>query len=101
MQVQWRLLAGIHDGDDELDALVPLLRGKHAILNMIPYNTVDGLAFRRPAAERAAEIARRLNRQGVMTRLRQPAGQDVDAGCGQLRARVIPIRPDLPLAQPG
>jgi adenine C2-methylase RlmN of 23S rRNA A2503 and tRNA A37 len=28
----------------------------------------------------------------VLTRLRQSAGQDVDAGCGQLRARVIPLR---------
>ena len=101
VQLQWTLLDGVNDGDDELDALVTLLRGKHAILNMIPYNTVDGLPFRRPPAERAAEILRRLNRQGVMTRLRRSAGQDVDAGCGQLRARVIPIGAGAPLAQPG
>jgi 23S rRNA (adenine2503-C2)-methyltransferase len=92
MQVQWTLLAGVNDGDDELEALVPLLHGKHAILNMIPYNAVDGLDFRRPAPERVTEIFRWLNRHGVLTRMRQSAGQDVDAGCGQLRARTIPLR---------
>ena len=87
VQVQWTLLAGINDGDDELDGIVHLLAGKRAILNMIPYNTVDGLAFQRPSAERAREIAQTLHRRGVLTKLRQSAGQDVDGGCGQLRAR--------------
>jgi 23S rRNA (adenine2503-C2)-methyltransferase len=93
IQYQWTLLAGVNDGDDELEALVPLLRGRHAILNMIPYNAVEGLDFRRPDAARLTEIFRRLNRQGVLTRMRQSAGQDVDAGCGQLRARSISIVP--------
>jgi 23S rRNA (adenine2503-C2)-methyltransferase len=93
IQVQWTLLEGINDSDEELDGIVALLRGKYAIMNMIPYNQVDGLAFSRPAAERAAEIARRLNRRGVLTRLRQSAGQDVDAGCGQLRARAASVGP--------
>lgn len=54
---------------------------------MIPYNAVDGLDFRRPSWERAAQIARTLHRRGVLTKLRQSAGQDVEGGCGQLRAR--------------
>ncbi len=33
-----------------------------------------------------------LNRRGILTKLRDSAGQDVDAGCGQLRARTLPIR---------
>ncbi len=86
-QVQWTLIDGVNDGDDEFDALARLLRGRHAMLNLIPYNTVDGLEFRRPPGERAAELARGMNRRGVLTRLRRSAGQDVDAGCGQLRAR--------------
>lgn len=93
LQLQWTLLAGVNDGEDELEALVPLLRGRKAILNMIPYNAVDGLDFRRPSPERVTEIFRRLNQSGVLTRMRQSAGQDVDAGCGQLRARVLPLRP--------
>ena len=86
-QVQWTLLEGINDGDDEIDGLVALLRGKYAILNMIPVNPVGGLTFRRPSTERCTAIFRALNQRGVLTRLRQSAGQDVDAGCGQLRAR--------------
>ena len=100
IQYQWTLLAGINDGDDEIEGIVRLLHGKHAILNMIPYNTVDDLPYRRPSWEQAADIARRLHRRGILTKLRQSAGQDVEGGCGQLRARagkparrVIPLRP--------
>jgi 23S rRNA (adenine2503-C2)-methyltransferase len=91
-QLQWTLLAGVNDGDDEVEGLVRLLRGKYAILNMIPYNHVEGFAYRRPSAERCTELFRTLNQRGVLTRVRQSAGQDVDAGCGQLRSRVIELR---------
>jgi 23S rRNA (adenine2503-C2)-methyltransferase len=92
IQYQWTLLAGINDGDGELDAIVAALRGKYAVLNMIPYNRVEAFAFERTSVERCTEIFRNLNQRGVLTRLRQSAGQDVDAGCGQLRARVIALR---------
>jgi 23S rRNA (adenine2503-C2)-methyltransferase len=97
VQYQWTLLAGVNDGDDELDGIVRLLRGRYAIMNMIPYNAVDGLPFERPAATRAAAMMRHLNHHGVLARLRQSAGQDVDAGCGQLRARQAG-RPGQPVA---
>lgn len=93
VQYQWTLIEGLNDGDDELDGIVRLLAGKYAIMNLIPYNTVEGLPFRRPAWERAAAIARSLHRRGVLTKLRQSAGQDVDAGCGQLRARDAAAQP--------
>jgi len=89
IQYQWTLLDGINDSDEELDGIVELLRGKYALLNMIPYNTVDGLDFKRPSRERAEAIARSLHARGVLTKLRQSAGQDVDGGCGQLRAREL------------
>jgi 23S rRNA (adenine2503-C2)-methyltransferase len=56
---------------------------------MIPYNTVSGLPFRRPAWEKSVALARELHSKGVLTKLRDSAGQDVDAGCGQLRARSL------------
>jgi 23S rRNA (adenine2503-C2)-methyltransferase len=56
---------------------------------MIPYNAVDDLPFKRPSWERAAEIARSLHKRGILTKLRNSAGQDVEGGCGQLRARQI------------
>jgi 23S rRNA (adenine2503-C2)-methyltransferase len=91
IQYQWTLLEGINDGEDEIEGIVRLLSGKYGVLNMIPFNKVDGLDFRRPSWERAAEIARTLHRRGILTKLRQSAAQDVDGGCGQLRARVIPL----------
>jgi 23S rRNA (adenine2503-C2)-methyltransferase len=87
IQYQWTLLEGINDGADELDGIVRLLKGKYALLNMIPYNAVDGLNFKRPDGSRARAIAVELHQRGVLTKLRDSAGQDVDAGCGQLRAR--------------
>lgn len=89
IQVQWTLLAGVNDGDDELDALVELFRGKHAIVNFIPFNAVDGAPFARPPAERAHAMAKHLSERGVLSKVRQSAGQDVDGACGQLRARVL------------
>jgi 23S rRNA (adenine2503-C2)-methyltransferase len=89
IQYQWTLLAGVNDSDAELDGIVRLLTGKYAVMNFIPYNTVAGLGFRRPSDERAAAMSLHLYRHGILTKLRQSAGQDIDGGCGQLRARVI------------
>ncbi|MBI2772550.1 MAG: RNA methyltransferase [Burkholderiales bacterium] len=90
IQYQWTLLEGINDSEEELDGIVRLLKGKYAVMNMIPYNTVPDLPYQRPSWERSAQIARTLHQRGVLTKLRQSAGQDVDAGCGQLRARSAP-----------
>jgi 23S rRNA (adenine2503-C2)-methyltransferase len=89
IQYQWTLLQGINDGDDELDGIVRLLKGKYAVMNFIPYNDVDGLDFRRPSWERAAAMSQHLYRHGILAKLRQSAGQDVAGACGQLRARSI------------
>jgi 23S rRNA (adenine2503-C2)-methyltransferase len=87
IQYQWTLLEGINDSAEEVDGIVRLLAGKYAIMNLIPYNTVADLPFRRPAWDRAAAMARALHERGILTKLRRSAGQDVDGGCGQLRAR--------------
>jgi 23S rRNA (adenine2503-C2)-methyltransferase len=92
IQVQWTLLKGVNDGDDELDAIVPLFKGKYAVLNVIPFNNfggnrMEGDDYQRPDGERIVEIVRYLNSRGVLTKVRNSAGQDVEGGCGQLRAR--------------
>ena len=89
IQYQWTLLEGINDSDEEIEGIVRLLHGKYALMNMIPYNAVDDLPYQRPSWERAAQIARSLHQRGILTKLRQSAGQDVDGGCGQLRARAL------------
>jgi len=87
VQYQWTLLEGLNDGDEDVERLAGLLRGKYGVVNFIPYNRVDGLRFRRPSIDRAREMARALHRRGVLAKIRRSAGQDVEAACGQLRAR--------------
>ena len=89
IQYQWTLIEGVNDSDEEIEGIVRLLKGKYALMNMIPYNAVPDLPYARPSWERAAAIARTLHQRGVLTKLRQSAGQDVDGGCGQLRAREV------------
>ncbi|HZF30797.1 MAG TPA: RNA methyltransferase [Gammaproteobacteria bacterium] len=86
-QYQWTLLEGVNDGDDELEGIARLLAGKYAVMNFIPYNTVEGVPYRRPSWRRAAEMTRYLYDRGVLAKVRRSAGQDVEAGCGQLRRR--------------
>jgi len=90
-QYQWTLLEGVNDGDDELEAIAELLAGQYAVMNFIPYNTVEGAGFRRPTSERAAAMAQYLCSRGVLAKIRRSAGQDVEGGCGQLRARLTAI----------
>ncbi|MFN3544483.1 MAG: RNA methyltransferase [Thiobacillus sp.] len=91
IQYQWTLLEGVNDTDAELEGIARLLRGKYAVMNLIPYNPTEGDGFRRPSWERAAEMVRHLHGRGVLTKLRHSAGQDVEGGCGQLRARVLGV----------
>jgi 23S rRNA (adenine2503-C2)-methyltransferase len=87
MQIQWTLIDGVNDTHEEVEALAALLCGRYAMLNLIPFNEVEGSGWRRPPREHTIALTRELNRRGILTRIRQSAGQDVDAGCGQLRAR--------------
>ena len=88
IQYQWTLLKGINDSPEEMDGIIRLLRGKFAIMNLIPYNSLDDDQFQRPEADRIQQMLRYLHRNGVLTKVRNSAGQDIDGGCGQLRARV-------------
>jgi len=89
VQYQWTLLEGINDSDAELQRIVQLLSGKYAVMNFIPFNDVDGLAYCRPSSERTTHMARTLNQQGIYTRVRDSAGQEIEGACGQLRARSV------------
>jgi 23S rRNA (adenine2503-C2)-methyltransferase len=89
VQYQWTLIEGVNDSDAELEGIAELLSGKYAVMNFIPFNEVDGLAYRRPSAERIAAMAQALNRQGIYSRVRDSAGQEIDGACGQLRARAV------------
>jgi len=89
IQYQWTLLAGVNDGDEELERLAALMQGRYGVVNFIPYNAVKGLHWRRTGVERAREMSRFLHRRGVLAKIRRSAGQDVEGACGQLRARAF------------
>ena len=44
-----------------------------------------------PAGERIVQMVRYLHSRGVLTKVRNSAGQDIDGGCGQLRARAVEL----------
>jgi 23S rRNA (adenine2503-C2)-methyltransferase len=92
IQYQWTVLEGVNDSEEELDGIVRLLAGKYAVMNLIPYNAIEGLGFKRPGPDRAAAMSLYLYKRGILTKLRQSAGQDIDGGCGQLRARAADRR---------
>lgn len=93
IQYQWTLLAGINDSQDEMDELLRLMKGKYGVLNLIPYNSLEVDEYQRPTGERIVQIVRYLHSRGLLTKVRNSAGQDVDGGCGQLRARAEVLRP--------
>ncbi|MNN85538.1 Dual-specificity RNA methyltransferase RlmN [compost metagenome] len=72
-----------------MDGILRLLKGKYAVLNLIPYNSLDEDEYQRPDGERIVQMVRYLHSRGVLTKVRNSAGQDVEGGCGQLRARAL------------
>jgi 23S rRNA (adenine2503-C2)-methyltransferase len=88
VQYQWTLIEGVNDSDAEVERIVQLLCGKYAVMNFIPFNDVDGLAYRRPSSERTAFMVHTLKQNGILAKIRDSAGQEIEGACGQLRARV-------------
>ena len=89
VQYQWTLLEGINDSDAELEGIARLLKGKYAVMNFIPFNEVDGLDYRRPTPERIAAMVEILRGHGILAKVRDSAGQEIEGACGQLRARAV------------
>ena len=48
IQYQWTLLKGINDNQEEMDGILRLLKGKYAVMNLIPYNSLEDDAYQRP-----------------------------------------------------
>jgi 23S rRNA (adenine2503-C2)-methyltransferase len=89
VQYQWTLLEGVNDSDAEVKRIAQLLSGKYAVMNFIPFNDVDGLAYSRPSSERIAAMVQTLKQYGILAKIRDSAGQEIEGACGQLRARAV------------
>ncbi|MFK8114484.1 MAG: 23S rRNA (adenine(2503)-C(2))-methyltransferase RlmN [Rubripirellula sp.] len=82
---EYVLLGGVNDSPASAMELVQLLRHRTAMLNVIPYNPVDGLPYKTPSQWSIAEFRQTLEDGGVNVMFRQRKGSDINAACGQLR----------------
>lgn len=82
---EYVLLGGVNDSEDEARELVNLLRKRNVLLNVIPYNPVEGLPYVTPTKKSIADFRQTLEHGGVNVKFRQRKGSEIDAACGQLR----------------
>jgi 23S rRNA (adenine2503-C2)-methyltransferase len=85
--LEYILIDGVNDALSEVKPLADLARRLHAKVNLIPYNTVEGLPWKRPEESRCQKFAETLSHSGVTCTLRLEKGHDIDAACGQLRLK--------------
>ena len=57
------------------------------MLNVIPYNPVEGLPYKTPSKQSIAEFRSVLEHGGINVKFRQRKGSEIDAACGQLRRK--------------
>jgi 23S rRNA (adenine2503-C2)-methyltransferase len=97
--LEFILIAGVNDAFEQARALAAIARDLHAHVNLIPYNTVEGLPWRRPDEARQDAFAEILHRAGVSATLRREKGHDIAAACGQLRLQTETARADAKARQ--
>ncbi|HEV3440212.1 MAG TPA: 23S rRNA (adenine(2503)-C(2))-methyltransferase RlmN [Gemmata sp.] len=85
---EYVVLGGLNDRIDHAKELARLLAGRKAHVNLIPWNDVEGLPYRRPVDEDLTRFIDILHRAGVSVKVRKRKGSEIDAACGQLRRKV-------------
>jgi len=86
---EYVLLHGINDDVTHARDLARLLEGRRAHVNVIPFNDVPGLPYRRPTPESLAAFLGPLKQHGLSVKVRKRKGAQIDAACGQLRRSVV------------
>jgi 23S rRNA (adenine2503-C2)-methyltransferase len=87
MTLEYILIAGVNDSIEQTRPLATIARKVFAKVNLIPYNTVEGLEWERPSEEVCENFLEALEKQNVTATLRREKGHDIDAACGQLRLK--------------
>ncbi|HEV2318142.1 MAG TPA: 23S rRNA (adenine(2503)-C(2))-methyltransferase RlmN [Verrucomicrobiae bacterium] len=85
--LEYILIAGVNDSVEQARPLAALAKKIFAKVNLIPYNTVEGLPWERPSEKTCERFLEALERQKVTATLRREKGHDIDAACGQLRLK--------------
>jgi len=87
LTLEFILIKDLNDSTDQAARLAAIAKDLHAHVNLIPYNTVDGLAWQRPGEARIEAFAEVLAQGSISFTLRREKGHDIDAACGQLRLK--------------
>jgi 23S rRNA (adenine2503-C2)-methyltransferase len=82
---EYVLLADVNDRPEHALQLASRLKGRAALLNVIPYNPVDGLPYHTPSRESLRQFREILESSGINVMVRQRKGDKINAACGQLR----------------
>ncbi len=82
------MLKGVNDSVGEARALIRLLQGLPAKVNLIPFNPFAGAGFERSSIDAINAFRDRLSRSGIVTVTRKTRGDDIAAACGQLVGEV-------------
>ncbi len=85
--LEFILIEDVNDSIAQAEALSYIAKDLHAHVNLIPYNTVEGLPWKRPSVQRQDDFANVLRAVRVPVTLRREKGHDIDAACGQLRLK--------------
>jgi 23S rRNA (adenine2503-C2)-methyltransferase len=91
LTIEYVLLAGYNDSNQDAVALAKLIRGLHAKVNAIPFNADPNLPpwMKRPSDRDIDRFVDTLVRNGVRVTVRRSKGRDIAAACGQLRGKEI------------
>ena len=87
---EYVLLAGVNDSEEDARQLASHLRGRSALLNVIPYNPVSGLPYATPSVNAQRQFRETLEEAGINVQFRQRKGDEINAACGQLRRSSAP-----------
>jgi 23S rRNA (adenine2503-C2)-methyltransferase len=90
---EYVLLGGINDSATEAAELIHLLHGRNALINLIPFNDVSGLPYRRPSPRAVSAFVQRLRAASLQVQVRKRKGSEIEAACGQLRRTELTPRP--------
>ena len=82
------MLNNVNDSTLNALELAKLIRGMNAYVNLIPYNETSHIDFKKSSKDTIMKFYDTLKRNGINVTIRREFGGNIDAACGQLRAKV-------------